>query len=90
MVPEKLSSIIVGPLIHLDPYQPAAAQFTIYNTNSYQYSAYALLKMGKESGSILAYFGKKSHSPYCMISLRDKGKKVAKHLKEIEEILSEE
>jgi DNA-binding PadR family transcriptional regulator len=50
---------------------------------------YASLRKSKDLGLITSRSDSRSYPPRNMISLTDKGKKVAKHLKEIEEILEE-
>jgi DNA-binding HxlR family transcriptional regulator len=51
---------------------------------------YRTLKALKELELVDTKLDNSRYPPQNMISLTDKGKKVAKHLKEIEEILSEE
>ena len=85
---EKQSGLI-RLLIFLLDHQPINVQSVIENTDIYPNIMYSSLRKSKDLGLIASRTDSKSYPPRNMISLTDKGKKVAKHLKEIEEILEE-
>ena len=86
---EKQSGLI-RLLIFLLDHQPINVQSVIESTDIYPNIMYASLKKSKDLGLITTRTDSRSYPPRSMISLTDKGRKVAKHLKEIEEILGGE
>ena len=85
---EKQSGLIRLLIFLLDNH-PINVQSVIENTDIYPNIMYSSLRKSKDLGLIASRTDSKSYPPRNMISLTDKGKKVAKHLKEIEEILEE-
>ena len=83
---EKQSGLI-RLLIFLLDHQPINVQSVIESTDIYPNIMYASLRKSKNLGLITSRTDSKSYPPKNMISLTDRGKKVAKHLKEIEGIL---
>ena len=86
---EKQSGLI-RLLIYLLDHQPINVQSVIENTDIYPNIMYASLRKAKDLGLISSRMDNKLYPPRNMISLTDKGKKVAKHLMEIELILGGE
>ena len=83
---EKQSGLI-RLLIYLLDHQPINVQSVIESTDIYPNIMYASLKKAKELELVSSRKDSKSYPPRNMISLTEKGRKVAKHLKEIDEIL---
>ena len=86
---EKQSGLI-RLLIFLLDHQPINVQSVIENTDIYPNIMYASLRKSKDLGLITSRTDSRSYPPRNMISLTDRGKKVAKLLKEIENILGGE
>jgi DNA-binding PadR family transcriptional regulator len=85
---EKQSGLI-RLLIYLFGNQPINIQAIIDSTDIYPNIMYPSIRKAVELGLVKSKIDSSSYPPKNMISLTDKGKKVAKLLKDIEEVLEE-
>jgi len=85
---EKQSGLI-RLLIYLVDHEPINIQSVIENTDIYPNIMYASLQKAKKLSLISTKSDRSTYPPRNMISLTDKGRKVAEKLKEIEEVLEE-
>ena len=83
---EKQSGLI-RLLIYLVDQEPINVQSVTENTDIYPNIMYASLQKAKKLSLISKKYDRSTYPPRNMMSLTDKGRKVAEKLKEIEEIL---
>jgi len=83
---EKQSGLI-RLLIYLVDQEPINVQSVTENTDIYPNIMYASLHKAKKLSLISKKYDRSTYPPRNMMSLTDKGRKVAEKLKEIEEIL---
>jgi len=85
---EKQSGLI-RLLIYLVDHEPINVQSVIENTDIYPNIMYASLQKAKKLSLISTKYDRSTYPPRKMISLTDKGRKVAEKLKEIEKLIEE-
>ena len=85
---EKQSGLI-RLLIYLVDHEPINVQSVIESTDIYPNIMYASLQKAKKLSPINTESYRSTYPPCNMISLTDKGRKVAEKLKEIEKLLEE-